>query len=792
MTADKTKEFPYVFVKEIKVINDRRRKLERPEIPIANIKPTTDHEIVGLALSGGGVRCAAFCMGALQGLDSARLINRFDYLSTVSGGGYIGSAMTLAMSKDGGRFPFDPANSYDGETRHTKHIRDNSRYLVPNGLRSVPVFAAIYFRGLLSGALIALPILLSLAALTIFFVPTYSDLDSRGFLGGSLAGLLGDNPFPITTAVTLLIAGLLIVYALAAHGPPRDIRRPLAAGFGVFVTLILAALIVEIQPIFILAQFDKSGASGAVAKGILELSKYYSTIAAAASPIVVPFMNLIAKSAVDKKKDNLTQKAVKLASKLVIYVVALFIPLGLWVVYILLSYWGISASADHWNYLNAPKFLQSLFGAAQWAAGDTIVAGSWGAHFTPSVIVYLGTALPIFLFVWYFIDVNANSLHQFYRDRLVDAFLLDPTKKWDEKNKNVKVAANDFPLTEISNVDTPYHLINTTLNVPGSPRANRRGRNGDFFLLSRNFVGSEVTGYVETAAVKHLWAGDIGTAMAISGAAAAPNMGIASLRPLAFTLALLNVRLGRWFPNPQELNKFGKHLTWPRPRYFLAEAFFRTRETFKYVFLSDGGHIDNLGVYELLRRRAAVIIVVDGEADGEMDFPSLVQLQRLARIDLGIRIRLPWGEIKRHTRETSAEIAAEQERTKSLGPHAAIGIIEYPGESQAQSESGVLIYLKASLTGDENDYVTDYKKRNPDFPHETTLNQFFSEEQFEVYRALGFHISNRLFTGKDCCSVEPAQNDKEAQSFERARRLLNLVFKNCEPSPAKKADQATA
>ncbi len=790
MNADATRDFPFVFSKEIEVINDRRRKLERPVIPAAKAKPSTDHELVGLALSGGGVRCAAFCMGALQGLDSARLINRFDYLSTVSGGGYIGSAMTLAMSKDGGRFPFDPANSYDGETRHTKHIRDNSRYLVPHGLRSVPVFAAIYLRGLLTGALIALPILLSLAALTIFLIPTYSDLDSRGFLGGSLAGLLGDNPFPITTAVSLFIAGLLIVYALAAHGPPRDIRRPLAAGFGTIVTLILVALFVEIQPKFILAQFD--GASGAVAKGILELSKYYSTIAAIASPIVVPFMNLIAKSAVDKKKDSLTQKAVKFASKLVIYIVALFIPLGLWVVYILLSYWGISSSAEQWNYSHAPEFLQKFFGAAQWATGSQIVAGSWGAHVTPSVIIYLAIALPIFLFAWYFIDVNANSLHQFYRDRLVDAFLLDPTKNWDEKNKNRNVAANDFLLTEISNVDTPYHLINTTLNVPGSPRANRRGRNGDFFLLSRNFVGSEITGYVETAAVKDFWAGDIGTAMAISGAAAAPNMGIASLRPLAFTLALLNVRLGRWFPNPKELGRFGKHRNWPRPRYFLAEAFFTTRETFKYVFLSDGGHIDNLGVYELLRRRAAVIIVVDGEADGEMDFPSLVQLQRLARIDLGVRIRLPWGEIKRHTRQASDEIAAEQGRTQNPGPHAAIGIIEYPGETPDQSELGVLIYLKASLTGDENDYVTDYKKRNPDFPHETTLNQFFSEEQFEVYRALGFHIANRLFTGKDCASVEADPNAKETQSFKRAERLLNVTFRTCPPWPATKADQATA
>jgi uncharacterized short protein YbdD (DUF466 family) len=120
------------------------------------------------------------------------------------------------------------------------------------------------------------------------------------------------------------------------------------------------------------------------------------------------------------------------------------------------------------------------------------------------------------------------------------------------------------------------------------------------------------------------------------------------------------------------------------------------------------------------------------------------------------------------------------------------GSSNIPATPPAQPESGVLIYLKASLTGDENDYVNDYKKRNPDFPHETTLIQFFSEEQFEVYRALGYHISNRLFTGKDCCSVETKLSDEEKLSIQRAKRLLNFNFEECEPSPATTADQATA
>jgi hypothetical protein len=65
----------------------------------------------------------------------------------------------------------------------------------------------------------------------------------------------------------------------------------------------------------------------------------------------------------------------------------------------------------------------------------------------------------------------------------------------------------------------------------------------------------------------------------------------------------------------------------------------------------------------------------------------------------------------------------------------------------------VLIYIKASLSGDENDYVLSYKAGHPDFPHETTADQLFSEEQFEAYRALGEHIAVGLVSGRDPVSV---------------------------------------
>jgi hypothetical protein len=176
-------------------------------------------------------------------------------------------------------------------------------------------------------------------------------------------------------------------------------------------------------------------------------------------------------------------------------------------------------------------------------------------------------------------------------------------------------------------------------------------------------------------------------------------------------------------------------------------------ESSNTIYLTDGGHIENLGVYELLRRRCRVIIAVDAEADPEMSFGSLVTLQRYARIDLGIIINLPWAEIRDGTRSASAQIM----KTGGLpphraphGPHCAVGEIQYP-----HGRKGILIYVKSSLSGDENDYIVDYKRRFPSYPHETTADQLFSEEQFEAYRALGFHAVNEVFSGNDQVGMRP-------------------------------------
>ena len=210
----------------------------------------------------------------------------------------------------------------------------------------------------------------------------------------------------------------------------------------------------------------------------------------------------------------------------------------------------------------------------------------------------------------------------------------------------------------------------------------------------------------------------------------------------------------------------------PGPIHLLYEAFSKTgvsverldaKTTQKrsgFVFLTDGGHIDNLGVYELLRRRCKLIIVIDGEADPDFNSGALVHVERFARIDLNVLIRMNWEPVGARTRAVANEIKNNQ-LTIQPGPHVALGSISYPPlTSGGDRERGAIIYIKTSLSGDESDYVIAYKKANPEFPHETTLDQLFSEEQFEAYRALGEHIARRFLDGRDGVAVYADEKDE--------------------------------
>ena len=173
-----------------------------------------------------------------------------------------------------------------------------------------------------------------------------------------------------------------------------------------------------------------------------------------------------------------------------------------------------------------------------------------------------------------------------------------------------------------------------------------------------------------------------------------------------------------------------------RPSALVREALSKLDESHRWVNLSDGGHIENLAAVELLRRRCKYIIIGDGEADPKLHFAGLATLMRYASIDLGVHIDLDLDALRLREAATSHDAGLVS------AAHFAVGTITYPPHDRVgEPEKGYLIYLKSSFTDDESEVIREYRHRHPAFPHQSTADQAFDENQLEAYRALGQHIA---------------------------------------------------
>jgi hypothetical protein len=298
-----------------------------------------------------------------------------------------------------------------------------------------------------------------------------------------------------------------------------------------------------------------------------------------------------------------------------------------------------------------------------------------------------------------------------------------------------ELAPSGQPITK------PFHVINIALNLVRGTNLAWQQRKAQSFTVSPLHCGSFAShlGYrpssrygTNSGVGKAI---TIGTAMAISGAAASPNMGYHSSPTVAFLLTFFNVRLGWWLGNPGVAGARTYDRSCPEFAVgpLLAEAFGLTDAQSRYVYLSDGGHFDNLGLYEMVLRRCHCILVSDAGADPDFAFQDLGNAIRKIRIDLGIDIEI---KLERLTR---------QESTGRTSGHHGVGVIHY-SRVDPGAEDGILIYLKPSLTGEEPVDVLEYASKHECFPHEPTADQFFDESQFESYRQLGEHIAEEAFT----------------------------------------------
>jgi len=346
------------------------------------------------------------------------------------------------------------------------------------------------------------------------------------------------------------------------------------------------------------------------------------------------------------------------------------------------------------------------------------------------------------------ININLFSLHGMYRMRLMRAYLgasnlsrhPDPFTQFDPDDTPRQAQMPCFP-------GAPMHLLNATLNLTGTRNPALRQRRGEGFSFSPVACGGWRVGYVPTA----LYAGGklkdnrargitLATTMSISGAAANPNMGYQSSPLLSLLMTFFNVRLGMWLPNPAQADakkaesakKFlGKTGPFCALKPLLSEAFGLADDNRAWVELSDGGHFEDLALYEMVLRRCRHIIVVDGGQDEKFGFEDLGNAIRKIQIDLGVPIEFG----------TDLHMAAQG---KSANRFCAVARIRYGYTDLPQgvarddgSRDGWLVYIKPSMTETEPADILQYQRVHSSFPHESTGDQFFTESQFESYRHLG-------------------------------------------------------
>ena len=303
----------------------------------------------------------------------------------------------------------------------------------------------------------------------------------------------------------------------------------------------------------------------------------------------------------------------------------------------------------------------------------------------------------------------------------------------------------------------PLHIINVALNLVGGEELAWQDRKAQSFTISPLHAGSFNLGYrraheyaLNNKTIRRLMSDrpvsaiSLGTSLAISGAAASPNMGYHSSSIVTFLLALFNVRLGWWLGNPGPAGENTYQMPSPNfaPSSLIAETFGMTDAKHPYVYLSDGGHFENLGLYEMVRRRCHFIVLSDASADGDANFEDLGGAMRKIQIDMGIPIQFGEG-IKIYPR-LKPELLFTKDSSQVTGAYCAVARIRYSavdgeGISQAEQDKmdGWLLYIKPTVYGGEPPDVLNYAKANLTFPHETTGDQMYSESQFESYRALG-------------------------------------------------------
>ncbi len=721
---------------EREAIQSRRRRYGLPE--------TADDNLMGVALSGGGIRSATFALGVLQALAGRDLLKNVDYLSTVSGGGYIGTSLLWWLSGRSGRtfgvrpwantlpeeerFPYgtddpsiwrDRAGQADGP-RLLRNLKEKGNYLTPGGGINIMSLIAVVLRGVILNLLFWIP------PITVLLGALYATHGYELALWLAL-GLVA--AFVLTAIGYSLATGLPAVARRLGYKTRRWTER--WAGLMITIALI-AGLIASIAPVhdwMVEALRNAQLAKGAAldpqkAAGIDQLiAGLMSSFSGLIAGLVTYFRTMRGVAGTVRKLPGVTTNVIAIvAAALILYGVLLFCH-GAAVIFIENEIWG-------WGLLLAGFFL--------------------------------------FVSIW--VNINHISAHRMYRDRLMETFMPAYDLALKGASKMAPPEADGMAMDQVDERNSPFPLINTNLLLIQSKERRRKLRGGDSFILTPRYCGSNATGWVDC---RSLMAGrmTLPTAMAVSGAAANPNtgsggVGLTRNRLVSVLMAFIGLRLGYWVPN------FGRD----RPPFWLPNHVWPGLSTALpfghcegdwFLELSDGGHFENLGLYELVRRRARLIILCDGAQDPDFAFEDLQGAQRRVAADFGATVDLPAAALERLIPcKTDHRFPESDLRLSETGY--IVGAIRYADESTA-----TLIYLKTTLIPGLPVELLGYRGANPTFPDQSTADQFFDEEQFEAYRELGFIIATAMMRDENAqagIAAIGARWDAPAPASSRARR----------------------
>ena len=827
----------------------------------AALRPDENDEtpLSALCISGGGIRSATFALGAVQGLAEHGLLHQFDYLSTVSGGGYIGSWLTAWINREGGIKwvipyllrcgPIPPP----GDVDPLAHLREYNSYLSPRlGSFSFDTWtlAATVLRNILLNWMVLIPLImfalmiprLFLASLVFpehlfgnkifasgkpeYYVPELDRISGNPLVHFVLPALsailftmalfqtlrylpgvgnrehstsqylknivaplvgsvltfltfdslffLGSNNTDETHIVHVILWTLVpstvawILYLITSTGSWAGRLRLLFGPLSFAITLMAAGAGFAA---WFFTNFLFEGTSWA---GYVTIGPSLVIIGFGLSTIL--FVGLSSTFLKDEDREWMSRASAGFLMATVIWAAVCFAVLLLPTLLFQWNHWMhgafaatgvVSAWAASLNLTSQPATRNSKVVLTELvarvapavfllllAAGLSVLTNfilsqipgvshvnggqvQWWDHKgilerTTWPICFALTS-GLFFIGWFmarYININTFSLHAMYRDRLVRAYLGASNSKRAASRFTGFAKGDDIPMHKLDARLKPFHVVNLTLNLVASKRLDWQQRMAQPFTVTPLHCGNFDLGYRDSKGYGGKGGISLGTAITISGAAASPSMGLHSSPITGFIMTLFNARLGSWLGNPGSAG----HKTWrhagPRTATgsLIREALGMTSNESAYVYLSDGGHFENLGIYEMVLRRCRHILVIDSGCDPDLTYEDLGNALRKIRIDLRIPIEF------------------DEDLTQSMRDRkrrCAVASIRYSAVD-GMCDDGFLIYIKAMLHGNEPPDVVSYANANPDFPHQSTSNQWFDESQTESYRRLGLHTIEEI------------------------------------------------